>query len=149
MEVIKTKKEKFDYKAIPTGKFYEIETYKTEDGQEFTDKRTAINHEYNLYEKTIERVDIDISEFGWQWYRAKNEKELVFLKQWCHSANNGVVGIDNIQVGEWFCHRYEDGGDSRSVDYFYTLRDFKQEYEDVLKKLTEWKVDFIKDQYDD
>ena len=135
MKEIRTPTEDKYYKEVKTGKFYDVITYETEDGQTFPNKASAVYHESELHYNAIQRTDIDIPEFGWQWYKAKNEEELVFLKKYLHDDYDAVHGIERIKVGEWFSFNHEDGGDYRGVDYFYTLQDFKQFFKDTLNKL--------------
>ena len=57
------------------------------------------------------------------------------LKQSLHDPYDTEHGMDKIKVGEWFSVYHEDGGDYRSVDYFYILQDLKEAFENALEKL--------------
>jgi len=135
MKEIRTQEEDFTYRKVKTGKLNTVVTYETVDGKTFSDKPTAIRHEFQLRYNSIEKIEIDIPEFGWQWFKAKDEEELSMLKQSLHDPYDTEHGMDKIKVGEWFSVYHEDGGDYRSVDYFYILQDLKEAFENALEKL--------------
>jgi len=140
--------EKIRKKAVYKNKVdhYETETYYvTSDGKEFIKEKDAKHYE-ELLEKQlkanflwdgIKKINADDFLFfdGSIWYFASNEEELEAIKQNCqfYDKYNYQRIYGNIQVGEWITNIYEDGGDYRGTNKFYTFTYVKEEMTKFLE----------------
>lgn len=126
-----------NYITVKRGnKTRKIKQYQTEDGKIFDNKEDAERYDSILEFDKIEHLhNNSISELGYNWYRAKDEKELELIKKrltWSHAH---VYGIENIKVGEWFNYHDVDGGDSYDSIYFITLPEFENEVSELMRLL--------------
>lgn len=126
-----------NYVTIQKGtKTRKIKQYQAEDGKLFDRMPDAEEHDINLKFDEIEHINNDvISELGYNWYRAKNEDELNFLRRRLVWSYANVYGLNNIKVDEWFNYRREDGGDSRDTITFLTLPEFENEVSKLMHLL--------------
>ena len=121
---------------VQSDEFETVTTYECEDGTSFDNKADAERYEARLKLGMAEHKEFDgFTEIYGKWYRAKNEDELNFLKNWLADRNpksGNVSGDEKIKVGEWFTVHTRYNGDSRDEYIFVTLKDMKKEIQDFL-----------------
>lgn len=129
---------------VQSDDFEEVITYETEDGIIF-DKdslQQAKTHEHNLKMAKIDkRIFEDFIPVDDCWYKAKNQEEMDFIKEW-YSDSKGVSisGKNKIRIGEWFCVHSLYAYDSTDVYTFVTLKEFKSNFEDFLNIFEEKEI---------
>lgn len=138
MKEIITRKMKPKYIEIQSDEFEEIITYQTSDGKDFTELRDAKNHEAELKFDKAEKEFFWFPMIGDTWYKAKDEEELEFLKNYVAKTYGRRYGETKLKPGEWFTvvHRDRDGNGIFS-DHFVSLNKFKESYLELLKLLEE------------
>ena len=125
------------YVTVQKGtKIKKLKQYQAEDGRIFDNKEDAERYDSKLEFGKIDRLHYsNISELGYEWYRAKDENELNLIKKRLTSSHADVYGIQNIKIGEWFNYSDVDGGDSRDSIYFITLAEFIGEVSQLIRLL--------------
>jgi len=125
------------YVTVQRGtKVKKLKQYQAEDGKIFDNKEDAERYDSKLEFGKIEHLHINnISELGYEWYRAKDENELKLIKERLTWSHADVYGIQNIKIGEWFNYSDVDGGDSRDSIYFITLAEFIGEVSQLIRLL--------------
>jgi hypothetical protein len=137
IETIKTKKFIPKYIEVQSDEFKEVETYKTSDGEEFSELREATAHEAKLKFSKMKKTSFWFPMVNDVWYKAKDEDELEFLINYLSKNYGGRrYGESRLKVGEWFTHVTRDrDGQGIVADHFLPLSKLKQDYADLLKLL--------------
>lgn len=131
-------------------------TYKAKDGQVFTNKKDAVEHEELLARveefakvRCIKHFDIE-SAGGYclDFYYAANEEHLQLIIKnlgLTKSRYTDQIINGNIAVGEWIAERTVDSQDCRwEYQYIYTLSWLKEQLEKDLKVINEVLYETIK-----
>jgi hypothetical protein len=136
MKELVTRKMKPKYVEIQTDEFEEITTYETSDGKVFNELREANHHEAFLRYKATEKTTFWFPMIDDIWYKAKDEDELQFLKDYLSKSYGRRYGESKLKVGEWFTivSKNRDGGEE-IVDHFVPLSKLKESYSELLKIL--------------
>ena len=136
IKTIKTKKPKVKYVEIDTEEFQETETYQTEDGEIFTNLKEANAHSSDLKLESIRKISYWFPLVSDDWYKAKDENELEFLKNKLAKSYGRRYGEGRLKVGEWFTVSHWDRDDTGNyVDHFVPLSKLKESYQELVELL--------------
>lgn len=136
MKEIITKKMKPKYVEVQSNEYETITIYEADDGMVFTELRDATHHEAELKFNKSEKISFWFPMIDDNWYKAKDEEELEFLKNYLAKTYGRRYGETKLKVGEWFTivSKNRDGGGDMA-DHFVPLSKLKESYLELLKVL--------------
>jgi hypothetical protein len=126
------------YVQVQSEEFEEVEIYKTSDGLEFISFSDALEHESILKygEEIICVATGGLISTGYSWYKARDQEELEYLIRRL-SGRYIAENAEYIKAGEWFSIVYEQDSNGPDTATFVPLRSLKEDYEQLLKDLSE------------
>jgi hypothetical protein len=138
VKIIKDKKPKKKYIEVESNETETTETYQTEDGKVFIELRDAYAHESELKLGKAKKVFYWFPMIDDTWYKAKDEEELLFLKNKLAKTYGRRYGEGRLKVGEWFTVVTKDrDGMGNLADHFVPLSKLKDSFYELLHLLEE------------